>query len=162
MSWGPARRTLNFNSHQWRAETITSVHFISVSLIGRGKYDSTAFITFTWKIICFLRKLSIRSRHKQQRKLRLNHFLTEPIFYQVLGNATSNKYKCFFFFLKNHDVYMLHLFLSLFADSLFLYWSECVALIHHLKIVFLSCSSAHPISELRMLQAIVKWKEQLT
>lgn len=39
---------------------------------------------------------------------------------------------------------------SLFVDSLFLYYSECVSFIHYLKVVFLSCSSVYPISELKI------------
>ena len=44
---------------------------------------------------------------------------------------------------------MAAIFFSLFGDSLFVFYSECVGLIDYLKTVFLSCT-LYPVSELKI------------
>ena len=74
-----------------------------------------------------------------------------------LGNAT-NKYNGHAFVLKKPRDMAFTFILSLFADSLFVFYSDCVGFIHYLKIVFLSCSTLYPISELKIPSGYCKMK----
>lgn len=78
----------------------------------KWKCDSTAFVTFTWKIICFLRTSSIRFGHKHKRKLKLNQFFTELMF--IMSSLMLQTNRSDMFLSLQTVTYCSYLFLSVY------------------------------------------------
>lgn len=144
------RRTLRLRFHQKRADTMASVDCISVIDWKERKCDSTAFITFTWKIIHFFAP-SIDSLWAQiTTEVESESFFNwaDIIFIKFSVMQQTNMVDMLSFLKKPRS--MAFILLSHFADSLFVFYSEWLGFVHYLKIVFLSCSSLYPISELKI------------